>query len=77
MEVEGTLEKPVVIEASNIHEGIEKENEYLEERFGKGWKRIHQSMLAVDGKPYEKIRLRFPDGTTTEVFFDLTSCFRG
>lgn len=73
---EGSLENPVVIDANNILAGIEKENEYLEERFGKGWKRDHQSMLAVDGKPYEKIRLLFPDGTTTEIYFDLTSCFR-
>ena len=78
-EVEGSLEKPVVIDANNIHEGIDKENEYLEERFGeegKDWKRDHQSMMAVDGKAYEKFRLLFPDGDTTEIYFDLTPCFR-
>ena len=78
--VEGTLEKPVVIEAKDIFEGIDSENEYLAKRFGeegKDWKRDHQSMIAVDGKAYEKFRLLFPDGNTTEIYFDLTSCFRG
>ena len=78
-EVEGSLEKPVVIDANDIHEGIDKENEYLEKRFGeegKDWKRDHQNMIAVNGKAYEKIRLLFPDGNSVEVYFDLTPCFR-
>ena len=77
--LEGSLEKPIVIGANDILEGIKKEDEYLKERFGeesKDWKRDHQSMMAVDGKAYEKFRLLFPDGDTTEIYFDLTSCFR-
>ncbi len=68
----------IILDAKNKFEGVLAEYRYLETKFGKlekDWELDMQSFIKKDNKCYDKMDLRFPDGTRKTIFFDITSFF--
>ncbi len=73
-------DEAIIIEARTSLDGIPLENRALAERFatvGQPWRKERQSLVKQDGRQYDVITIRFADGTSLEVWFDITSFFGG
>jgi hypothetical protein len=71
-----SFEEAIIIDPKNDSEGIREEYEYLENRFGEcgvDWERVSQGFMQKEGKSYDRINLRFPDGSRKKIFFDVGS----
>lgn len=73
-----SIEEAIILDAKNEDEGVSKEYEYVESKFGVygvDWQRGSQSLMEVDGKTYDEISLDFPDGSSKKIYFDITSWY--
>jgi len=58
--------------------GVMAEYEYLEKKFGKkgiDWKLEMQALIVEGDKYYDKMVLKFSDGTKKTIYFDITPFF--
>lgn len=70
----------IVIEAQTSLDGIPLENRTLAELFAttrQPWRKESQALVKQGGRQYDLITVRFADGTSREVWFDITSFFGG
>lgn len=70
----------IVIEAQTSLDGIPLENRALAELFATAqqpWQKESQALVKQGGRQYDLITVRFADGTSREVWFDITSFFGG
>ena len=73
-------DEAIVIETDNHVVGVMVEYAYLEKRFGErgqAWELEAQLLMTSDDgkRSYDAFALNFPDGTSTTVYFDITSFF--
>ncbi len=64
----------VVIEANDTAKGIEMENDYIEKTWP-GSRKIGQSLSQCGSGMVDIITIQQPDGTTRDVWFDISSFF--
>jgi hypothetical protein len=68
----------IILDVENHFEGVVEEYEYLERKFrkrGKNWELEMQALIKTGNKNYDKMVLRFPDGSRKTIYFDITSFF--
>ncbi len=68
----------VVLDVENSREGVRAEYEYLEKRFGRrgiDWQLEAQFLLSENKMYYDKMELRFPDGSKKTIYFNITFFF--
>lgn len=73
-----SIEESIIINAKNEFEGVMAEYAYLEENFGargRDWELDMQSLIEEDGKMYDRMDLKFSDGTQKTIYFDINSFF--
>ena len=73
-----SFEEAIAIQAGSSAEGITMEYEWLEERFGRlgeGFQVISQRLIEREGRSYDVIHIRLPDGSGKEIHFDITEFF--
>jgi hypothetical protein len=73
-------DEAIVIEADSHVMGVMVEYAYLEKRFGEqgqAWELASQLLMSSDDRKrsYDALTLKFPDGTSTTVYFDITAFF--
>jgi predicted neutral ceramidase superfamily lipid hydrolase len=73
-------DEAIVIETDNHIVGVMVEYASLEKRFGErgqAWELLSQLLMTSDDgeRSYDAFALKFPDGTSTTVYFDITSFF--
>lgn len=62
-----------ISDVENHFKGVAAEYQYIEEKFGKDWRRRSQALLKEDGVYYDRIDLVFSDGSEKSIYFDITS----
>jgi hypothetical protein len=71
-------EEAVVIKnAANHRAGVDAEYLYLQKRFGERdihWKLVMQALLQGD-KPVDWLKIELTDGTTKNIYFDISEFF--
>jgi len=75
---ESIEEAVIILDAKDSFEGVRAEYKYLERRFGKtgkDWELKRQTPVDEGDKKYDKMDLKFPDGTKKTIYFDITSFF--
>jgi len=76
----GSINEAIIISnASNPIEGVQKEYEYIESKYGicgENWDMKMQSLVHEEDKYYDKMDLEFKDGTTKTIYFDITKFYR-
>jgi len=74
-----TVERAIVIRgAGNDCLGVEAEYQYLVREFGRRgvyWQLERQSLLTVDDRRYDEMRIRLSDGTQKVIYFDISDFF--
>jgi hypothetical protein len=73
-----TIEKAVVINATNTSIGVPAEYEYVSSEYGQqdvGWTTVHQSLIMHGGKNYDVLLVKLPTGEEMSVCFDITLFF--
>lgn len=72
-------EEAIIIEgAEDTFEGVSAEYYYidrLKDVTGQDIKLLRQSLIHDDDKSYDIMELEFEDGTTTELWFDITGFY--
>jgi hypothetical protein len=69
-----SVDRAIVIQASNEFGGDADENVYLEQQYP-GYKEISQALIESSGRQYDMIDLTTADGKKLTVYFDVTSFF--
>ena len=70
----GSFETAVVIETSNMFEGIAMEYQWIEEHYP-GAETLGQAMTFNDGKPYDLIMIVTADGLEMTIYFDISAFY--
>jgi|TARA_Y100000310_G_scaffold172406_1_gene172537 hypothetical protein len=68
----------VISDVKNNLEGIAREYDCLEWKFGKrgiDWDLELQTLIVEGDKQYDRMALKFPDGTNKTIYFDISSFF--
>jgi hypothetical protein len=71
-------EAVVILGAKNEMEGVDAEYNWIEEKFGKqniGWELNDQELRDEGIKQYDILRIKFPSGETTELWFDISAFY--
>ena len=67
-------------DAKNISSRIAAEYKYLIEKYGvlgKDWELLRQALIREkDGRSFDELDIKFPDGTMKIIYFDITSNHR-
>jgi hypothetical protein len=69
-----SIEKAIVVTATNEREGIRAEYAWLDKKYP-GNKRGGQSLSYHDKKPYDIIKVITADGKPVETYFDISNFF--
>jgi hypothetical protein len=69
-----SFEKAIVITAGSETIGIRGEYEYLDKTYP-NYKRGSQSLYNKNGKAYDMLHITLADGTSKDVYFDITDFF--
>ncbi|NIN69415.1 MAG: hypothetical protein GTO63_32975 [Anaerolineae bacterium] len=74
-----SIEEAILIRsARNQVAGVALEYAYLKKRFGRrgeDWELDRQVLVKRGDRHYDEMRLRFPDGTSRTIYFDITAFF--
>lgn len=71
----GSMAQAVAIKnAKNEMEGVDAEAKWIA-KVHPGWLKGSQALLTRNGKAYDRIEYRTPDGKTATIFFDITGFF--
>jgi hypothetical protein len=73
-----SFEEAIIIHAQSSVDGVPKEYEWIERRFGRhnrDWKRMRQALMEHGNRWYGVIRIRLADGSIKEIHFDITDFF--
>ncbi|HSL88572.1 MAG TPA: hypothetical protein VK870_04685 [Ignavibacteriaceae bacterium] len=72
----GTLKEQaiIIIGAENELEGVDAEYDYLDNNFGE-YEFISQEFIGETEKQYDLLRIKLPDGTEREVWFDISGFY--
>jgi hypothetical protein len=70
-----TIERPIVIAASDSAHGVEMEYAHLRQLFGTNWTLERQTLLRIDARSYDVMELAVQSRQET-VFFDISSFMR-
>ncbi len=75
-----SFEEAVVIQAQSSADGVPKEYEWLEKRFGRqgqGWVTRSQALSGHANRVYDIITIQLADGSDRQIYFDITSFMGG
>jgi hypothetical protein len=64
----------IIKNAANEMEGVGAEARWIN-KVHPGWLKGRQALLTRNGKAYDRIEYRTPDGKTATIFFDITGFF--
>jgi hypothetical protein len=74
-----SFEEAIIIHAKSGAEGVPKEYEWVEKRFGRrnqDWKLRYQAVMEHQERWYDLLAIRLADGSEKDIYFDITSFFR-
>src|SRR5690349_20003041 len=69
-----SIEKAVIVQASNENDGVAAEYKWLKEHYP-GYARGNQSLMNSGGRAYDRLEITTSNGQPLSVFFDITSFF--
>lgn len=69
-----SIENAVIIEASKESVGIRAEYNWIKKNHP-DWQLQLQSLMSANGKMYDKMLYKTPQGQTSTVYFDITNFF--
>lgn len=73
-----SIENPVVVSGDSEFEGIDREYQLLEEKYGergREWQLERQSLVSKNVRHYDKMDIVLKNGTKETVWFDITAFF--
>jgi len=73
-----SFEDAIVIQATSSADGVPKEYEWLEKRFGRrnrDWEMKGQFLTQHDNRMYDVIEIRLADGSEKAIHFDVSGFF--
>lgn len=68
----------IILQAQDEQEGVQAEYIYLSEKIGKknvDWELISQSLLSHNGRFYDKLNIKLPNGSEKDFYFDISDFF--
>jgi hypothetical protein len=75
-----SFEEAIVIQAQSSMDGVPKEYEWLEKRFGRqgqDWVMRSQALSGHANRVYDIIAIQLADGSDKQIYFDITDFMGG
>lgn len=69
-----SISEAIVINESNETDGVAAEYDWLRANYP-GYSLIKQSLINVEGKPYDKMDIKTADGVKKTIYFDISNFF--
>ena len=70
-----SIDQAIVVTRDREREGVEWENAWIREHFGRFQLKQQRLILKEDGRPVDEIIVELSDGTIKTLYFDITRSF--
>lgn len=74
-----SFETAIIINTSSGKAGVAAESQFISSLYGvreKDWSKTIQSLVWHQGRPYDVISIELNDGTTKDIYFDVSQFYR-